>query len=74
MTEFKNMKIEINDDQTLADITNQLIRLGYYQEDDPVDGVENFVHTYECGGFDFWFSDLPNGKITTLTELKEMNP
>lgn len=70
--QFKNMKIEINDQQPLDEAVRELERLGFYADDEPVHGVENFIHTYEYGGFDFWHSDLPNGKITTLTELKEM--
>lgn len=69
---FKNMKIQINDQQTLDDIVSELERLGYYKDEDPVVDAENFIHTYKNGSFDFWLSDLLWGELTTLAELKEM--
>lgn len=69
---FKNLKIAITPEQPLDEVVRELERLGFYAEDDPVYGAENFIHAYEYGGFDFWHSDLPNGDVVTLTELKEM--
>lgn len=70
--QFKNMKIEINEHQSLDEVVRELERLGFYAEDEPVHGAENFIHTYEYGGFDFWHSDLHWGELTTIQQLKEM--
>ena len=71
---FKNMKIEINDQQPLDEVVRELGRLGYISDEDSefIEGVDNFVHTYRDGTYDFFMSSQLWGELTTLTELKEM--
>lgn len=68
----KNMKIAITPEQPINEVVKELERLGFYAEDDPIYGTENFIHAHEYGAFDLWHSDFPNGDVVTLTELKNM--
>lgn len=72
---FKNMKIEINDEQPLDEIESELRRLGYfcvafYDEENLIGvNVKNKIAT------SFTLEEtLPDShwKLTTLTELKQM--
>lgn len=69
---FKNMKIEINDEQPLDEVVKELERLGYkpsiiYEKDN------NYIHALSDGYFvaTVMSVDVCRG-LTTLTELKEM--
>ena len=73
---FKNMKIEINQEQPLDEVVRELERLGYKK--DGWIGYRNvsFITTSKLGFYtdhaiSFWsvFGDSP---LTTLAELKEM--
>lgn len=70
MSEFKNLKIQINDQQPLEEVVRELERLGYAK----IFGGDGFgcktIESYKDGTFDAWvqFDDYN----TTLAELKEM--
>lgn len=68
----RNLKIAITPEQPLDDVVRELERLGYEIDGDFVDGVDNFVHTYRDGTYDFFMSSQLWGELTTLAELKEM--
>lgn len=68
----RNLKIAITPEQPLDEVVGELKRLGYKIDGDFVDGVDNFVHTYRDGTYDFFMSSQLWGKLTTLAELKEM--
>ena len=51
---MKNMKIKV--ENNLDEIVGELIRLGYVADDEFVDGVDNFVHTYINATYDFFMS------------------
>ena len=70
---FFNMKIEVNEDQSLDEVVRELERLGYIEDrkENPYLSTR-FVHTYKCGTYDHKYDDLYFGEITTLTQLKEM--
>lgn len=67
---MKNMKIEINDEQTLDEVLDELERLGYTQ----VESVRKakFIVTYESCCFVLSCFTKSEHKLTTLAELKEM--
>ena len=72
----KNMKIEINKDQTLNEVVNELERLGYKKAGWIGYRNTSFITTCKLGFYtdhaiSFWsvFGDSP---LTTLAELKEM--
>lgn len=77
----KNMKIEINKDQPLADVVRELERLGF-DYDGKLDGIEiNEVVTYGIDstyvistkyGKNHFMIERPIHNLTTLDELKEM--
>lgn len=70
---FKNMKIEINEEQPLYAVIKELERLGYDRSE--VNQVSHYVQTnakrgvYKVMHKGFVFNHLP---LTTLAELKEM--
>lgn len=72
MINFRNLKIAINDQQPLDEVVRELEWLGYGCDEGFVDGVDNFVHTYRNGTYDFFMSSQLCGVLTTLAELKEM--
>lgn len=72
---FKNMKIEINDQQPLDEVVRELERLKYENHGD-LNGCD-FIFTTQDGAFIGWtdgceYADDFLFNIKTLTELKEM--
>lgn len=74
--QFKNMKIEINDQQPLDEVVSELERLGYKKAGWIGYRNTSFITTCKLGFYtdhaiSFWsvFGDSP---LTILTELKEM--
>ena len=71
MTKFKNLKIEINDQQPLDEVVRELERLGYIKEFDTGGDNAKHIEAYSDGVFDIYcFGDI--GYTTTLTDLKNM--
>lgn len=71
MTNFKNMKIEINEEQPLDDVVIELERLGYIADTWSSDC--NFIYSNEDGSYDCFYGNHPEfHEETTLAELKEM--
>lgn len=68
----RNLKIAITPKQPLDEVVVELERLGYETDEGFVGGVDNFVHTYRDGTYDFFMSSQLWGELTTLAELKEM--
>ena len=73
--QFKNMKIEINDQQPLDEVVRELERLGYKQgwfgikSSAPILVVDTMISgTYECFNYLFGVHKFN----TTLQQLKEM--
>ena len=69
MTNFRNLKIAINDQQPLDEVVKELERLGYKA------GFTYKVHirsveAYQDGIYDFY--NFNQDSDTTLAELKEM--
>ena len=72
---FKNMKIEINQDQPLDEVYSALIDNGYKGVDLDVNYDPKMVITSSDGEYHCYFKfdeRLVNYKTTTLAELKEM--
>ena len=71
---FKDMKIEINEQQPLDEIVGELERLGYKQNKRQRRGRVRFVIADSDGVTTNWFRDTDCDfyKPTTLAELKEM--
>ena len=74
--QFKNMKIEINDQQPLNEVVSELERLGYKKAGWIGYRNTSFITTCKLGFYtdhaiSFWsvFGDSP---LNTLTELKKM--
>lgn len=67
---FKNMKIEINDQQPLDEVVRELERLGYIcdwqSSDEP-----NFMVCYKDGTFSWFVFDVES-EVVSLQQLKEM--
>lgn len=69
---YKNLKIQINDQQPLNEVVKELERLGYTPEYlFPFEDIK-FVEIYDDGIYDFVPYDDLDMKDTTLAELKEM--
>ena len=68
----RNLKIAITPEQPLDEVVRELERLGYETDEGFVDDVDNFVHAYRDGTYDFFMSSQLWGELTTLAELKEM--
>lgn len=71
---YKNMKIEINESQSLDDVVMELERLGFIRSKHGrwVDR-DKFILTSECGSYSrVDFTSCSFYIETTLTELKEM--
>lgn len=72
---FKNMKIEINESQSVEDVCGELERLGYVKPN----MYGNIIYTSNLGN-SCTFCDLDKGlheliqhyPVTTLQQLKEM--
>lgn len=84
MTEFKNMKIEINENQPLDDVVRELERLGYSSTGfpnviNPTESIRTVRHEkyQNIKKFEFlaWHINAIDElwKLTTLAELKSMN-
>lgn len=69
---YKNMKIEINDEQSLNDVVMELERLGYKKNCNLTSGI-NWIVCFE-GGFYCQYGKMNafNKVLTTITELKAM--
>ena len=67
---FKNMKIEINEQQPLGDVVMELERLGYCQRGG-MSRNTSILQTFCDGNFDYFLADYFD-VLTTLTELKQM--
>lgn len=77
MNNFKNMKIEITDNDHLKDVCEVLVSMGY-SEGLSVDFDENDEHkwvgTYSNGVFGYYVHETPsiNYSKTTLSDLLKM--
>lgn len=79
---FKNMKIEINESQSLDVVVKELERLGYLNNQFGFDignhrNKDSFksIASYEIGKFNFYMVDVDMINfcdLTTLPELREM--
>ena len=68
---YKNMKIEINDEQPLGEVVRELERLGYGQCFASIQYCKFII----CRDFGVFFDsngDDHNFKLTTLSDLKNM--
>lgn len=73
---FKNMKIQINDQQPLDEVVRELERLGYKKEYMTENSPQS-VKTLDCGVFHIfqipiYYYESFWSETTTLAELKEM--
>ena len=70
---FKDMKIEINEQQPLNEIVAELERLGYRKEIHTTCQPKS-ICTYEDGTYHVYMRETKYkiGELTTLAELKEM--
>ena len=73
MSNFKNMKIEINEQQPLDEVVKELDRLGYVIEHKTNKNVK-CVCSYDDGTMHLYMKGHESkfGNLTTLTELKTM--
>lgn len=73
MSNFKNMKIEVNAEQPLDDIVGELERLGYRVELKTSKNPKS-ICTYGDGTYHVYMREIKYkvGDLTTLAELKEM--
>ena len=72
MSDYKNIKVEINKEQPLEDIVNVLESKGYGVVNHYLRNHNFIVATVEyCGAlnFDYWSENI---KLVTLAEIKEM--
>ena len=69
---FKNMKIAINEQQPLDDVVKELERLGYKKYNDLMSKKPIVVEAYVDGIYCLYSEDLHVCKETTITELKNM--
>lgn len=73
MIKFKNLKIEINDQQPLDEVVRELRRLGYREVTEVFPSIDKYIVAYDYGGYGgFAFSYADGISRVTLTELKEM--
>ena len=73
MSDYKNIKVEINKEQPLDEVVRELERLSYkdFYKLNPINAVE--IETFVDGTYDVYRSRLgSNIRLTTLKELKEM--
>lgn len=75
---FKNMKIEVNEQQPIGEIVSELERLGYWLEHKTSDDV-SCIATFEDSAYHLYegnpliiFKDDKDMIKATLAELKEM--
>jgi hypothetical protein len=67
---FKEMKIEINEQQPLEEVVVELERLGYKKD---LTHGKVWVLCHELGLYSIHSHDYDFGNLTTLTELRSMN-
>ena len=75
MSDYKNIKVEINKEQPLDEVVMELDRLGYkdFYKLNSINAVE--IETFVDGTYDVYRSRMgSNIRLTTLKELKEMQP
>lgn len=74
MNSLKNLKIAITPEQSLDEVVRELERLGYGRNKRQRRGRVRFVVADSDGVMTNWFRDTGCDffKLTTLTELKEM--
>ena len=75
MSKFKNMKIAITHEQPLDEVMAELERLSYkdFYKLNSINAVE--IETFVDGTYDVYRSRVgSNIRLTTLKELKEMQP
>ena len=68
---YKNMKIEINEQQPLGEVVAELERLGYSFE---IGRYSDSIICDDCGfcfSFRIDYFNKDDGELTTLAELKE---
>ena len=73
MSDYKNLKVEINKEQPLDDVVKELERLSYkdFYKLNSINAVE--IETFVDGTYDVYRSRVgSNIRLTTLKELKEM--
>lgn len=68
---YKNLKIQINDQQPLDEVVRELGRLGYVK-DTTLNDCACYVYTFEDGSYFVYMGCHNSGSPTTLSELKEM--
>ena len=72
---FKNMKIEINEDQPLDAVVAELERLGYKRKIAPRKARKDiWIVAFQIGKYDVYrnMRDFTSIETTTLSKLKEM--
>ena len=75
MSKFKSMKFDISKDQPLDEVVTELERLSYkdFYKLNSINAVE--IETFVDGTYDVYRSRMgSNIRLTTLKELKEMQP
>ena len=75
MSKFKNMKIAITHEQPVDEVMAELERLSYkdFYKLNSINAVE--IETFVDGTYDVYRSRVgSNIRLTTLKELKEMQP
>ena len=75
MSKFKSMKFDISKDQPLDEVVTELERLSYkdFYKLNSINAVE--IETFVDGTYDVYRSRVgSNIRLTTLKELKEMQP
>lgn len=68
---MKNMKIEINEEQSINEVVKELERLGYVK-DTTLSDCPDYVYTFEDGSYFIYMGNHGSDEPTTLAELKEM--
>lgn len=68
---FKNMKIEVNEQQPLDEVVRELEGLGY-KATDSFEGNYSYIMAFDNGTYVAWGISPCYAKSTTLAELKEM--
>lgn len=72
MTNFRNLKIDINDQQPLDEVVKELERLGYIKSCNQTSGI-NWIVCFKDGFYcQYRNMNAFNKVLTTLAELKEM--
>ena len=74
MSDYKNIKVEINKEQPLDEVVRELERLGYQINGWLENRIIRSVKTNHFGLYsgDFFDVDIIQGDLISLAELKEM--